>query len=475
MILPQELQAARVLLAKERPYLASAAWALQPIPRPGLKTLGVDRYWRLYYDPAVLTEWSVEGIEAILYHEICHLLRNHAERMKDFDPRLSNVAADAEINDDLIREKLKFPVPPLTPQSIGMPENLLAEEYYAALENGENSDDQNLDNRSDQPCEEEREEHNNNQSGSQNQPENQESGPDDQSHASDSRDSDVNGLDSEAGTGNDSNKDNNNGNNSPSDQKYDRKEIPAPGSGRCGSCATGQMEPWENSPPGKGSSSGLSKTEAELIRRDVANQIKEYTRGQGRVPGHWARWAQQILHPQVDWRKQLAAAIRRAAADMNGATDYSYRRPSRRQGQIGKGDVIFPSMRCPVPTVAIIADTSASISDKMLAQTMSEIAGILKALGQKQGVYVLAVDQTVHSCRRVFRPEQIQLAGGGGTDMGAGLAALGKLKPIPQLGIVITDGLTSWPEHPPRGIKIIVVLSGDGQAPDWANVIKIGA
>ncbi len=474
MILPQELQAARVLLAKKRPYLAAAAWALQPIARPGLDTLGVDMYWRLYYDPVVLIEWPVDGIEAILYHEICHLLRDHADRMKHFDPRLSNMATDAEINDDLIREKVKFPIPPLTPQSIGQPENLLAEEYYAALENRENSKRRNQHDQPGSPAQKDEGGQSNHRPEPPNNENNTEPTP---PLAPEKRSQPVDENDRELGSNGQTSDSEESGcaNNDRGRQKDGKAEVPAPAAGSCGSCATGQLAAWEDAPPAQGSSSGLSKTEGELIRREVANQIKEYAAGQGQVPGHWARWAEHILHPQIDWRKQLASAIRHAAADINGAADYSYRRPSRRQGQIGNGDIIFPSMRCPLPAVAIVADTSASISDKMLALTMSEISGILKSLGQRQGVFVLAVDQTVQSCRQVFRPEQIRLAGGGGTDMGAGLAALAKLKPRPQLGIIITDGHTSWPESPPRGIKIIVVLSGDGKAPGWAKVIKISA
>ncbi|HBV88524.1 MAG TPA: hypothetical protein DEF42_18225 [Desulfosporosinus sp.] len=406
VILPLELQAARFRLAKERPYLASAAWALQPVPKPGLRSMAVDMYWRLYYDPAVFSWWSVEVLAGALYHEICHLLRNHSERMRYLNPRLSNIAADAEINDDLIREGVKFPAQPVTPEYIGQPENLLAEEYYAALEKqeGQSSEDQI------------------------------------KNHA-----------------------------------ELDSPEPPLPGSGRSGSCATGQMASWEDKPPSKRSSSGLSRTEGELIRRDVAIQIREHARGQGCVPGHWARWAEDKLHPKVDWRKQLAVAIRFAVVDVTGSGDYSYHRPSRRQGLVRIGDVIFPSMRCPVPSVAVVADTSGSISEKMLAQTLAEISGILKSLGQNEGIHVLAVDQTVEFCRRVFRPDQIQLAGGGGTDMGVGLEAAAKLKPSPQLGIVITDGHTSWPDRPPRGMKVIVVMYGDVRVPEWANVIMISA
>ncbi|HWP98714.1 MAG TPA: VWA-like domain-containing protein [Syntrophomonadaceae bacterium] len=454
MTLPQELQAARLRLAKGRPYLASAVWALLPVAKPGIGTAAVDMYWRLYYDPDVLSRWPVESMEGVLYHEICHLLRSHPERMKGLNPHISNIAADAEINDDLIREKVKFPIVPVTPQLIGQPENLLAEEYYAALEKKErgSSSDQMQDADLDSPGEKE------NDGLSKFAADNDSSNTRDEDSSDSDPKKEISGE--KSGIAN---------------QEDDKAESPRPGAGRCGSCATGQMAPWEDAPPGKGSSSGISQIEAELIRRDVANQIKEHMRSQGRVPGHWSRWAEEKLEPKVDWRKQLGAAVRYAFADTNGATDYSYRRPSRRQGQMEKGDVIFPSMRCPVPSVAIIADTSASISDKMLAQTLAEISGILKAMGRKEGIHVLAVDNAVQSISQVFRPQQVQLAGGGGTDMGVGLEAAAKLKPSPRLGIVITDGYTSWPETPPQGMKVIIVLTGDGKAPDWANVIEISA
>ena len=51
MTLPEELQAARLRLLKgnnARPYLATAAWALQPVETKGLGTLAVDYFWRVY-------------------------------------------------------------------------------------------------------------------------------------------------------------------------------------------------------------------------------------------------------------------------------------------------------------------------------------------------------------------------------------------------------------------------------------------
>ena len=211
-----------------------------------------------------------------------------------------------------------------------------------------------------------------------------------------------------------------------------------------------------------------------MIRRDVARQIMEHSQARGNVPGHWTRWADEKLRPKIDWRKELASAVRHAVADVAGASDYSYRRPSRRQGQVGNGKVILPSLRRPVPSVAVVVDTSGSIGDAMLSQALAEISGILKSLGQREGVHVLACDAEVQACRRVFRPEQVQLAGGGGTNMGAGLEAAAKLKPTPQVAVVITDSYTPWPDTAPRGMKVIVALTGEGKTPEWAKTIKIG-
>jgi predicted metal-dependent peptidase len=313
---PQEMQAARLRLIKKRPYLASAAWALRPVPKASLGTLAVDKYWRIYYDPDSLGHWPVEHIEGVLYHEICHLLRNHAERMKDCDPRLSNIATDAEINDDLVREGVSFPTQPITPGSFGLPDNLLAEEYYAKLQNqlkspsdrianGENSDSTNEDNK-----------------------ENGESGID-QPNEGRSNEKQDSGDQKQNDQKQSSKQKGNSGK-----QQQDQFEKPKPGSGHCGSCATGHKAPWEELSPSEGPIDGLSQIQAELIRRDVAKQIREYAQGQGRVPGHLVRWAEGKLNPKVDWRKKLAAAIRYAIADTVGATDYSYRRPSRRQYRI---------------------------------------------------------------------------------------------------------------------------------------------
>jgi predicted metal-dependent peptidase/intein/homing endonuclease len=251
----------------------------------------------------------------------------------------------------------------------------------------------------------------------------------------------------------------------------------APGAGRCGSCATGQAEPWEEPPPDRSEIPGISAAEAELIRRQVAQEILRLARAsrdRGEIPGHWRRWAEEKLKPRVDWRRELTSAVRKALASTQGAADYTYRRPSRRQ--VAYGEVVMPSLYAPIPEVAVVVDTSGSMSERQIAQALAEVAGVLRTLGNRTAVRVLAVDAAVQTCRMVFRPEQIELAGGGGTDMGVGLEAAVRPqagRPRPDVVVVVTDGHTPWPERPPEGARVIVALVGDGESPAWARTVKV--
>ena len=110
------------------------------------------------------------------------------------------------------------------------------------------------------------------------------------------------------------------------------------------------------------------------------------------------RWAEQVLSPKVNWRKVLAAELRRAVFEVSGAVDYSYRRPSRRSAVAG--NVVLPALRRPVPEVAVVCDTSGSMTDDLLAMVLAEVEGLLKALGLARQVRVLACDYAVAPAQR---------------------------------------------------------------------------
>jgi predicted metal-dependent peptidase len=131
------LTAARLVAVEFAPYLAHALFAVRPLAADGLDTFAVDRQWRLYMDPARLTEWGPQTTGAVLVHEINHLVREHAERAdalgSGVDHNRWNIATDAAINDDLLRANMPLPEWVVTPANQGLPDAGIEESYYATL------------------------------------------------------------------------------------------------------------------------------------------------------------------------------------------------------------------------------------------------------------------------------------------------------------------------------------------------------
>ena len=234
----------------------------------------------------------------------------------------------------------------------------------------------------------------------------------------------------------------------------------------CGSGADGIPR------PGQGTG-GLLRWQAELLQRQVAQDVMAHAKLPGTVPAGLLRWAEEVLTPTVNWRAVLAAELRRAVAEVSGAVDYSYRRPSRRSAVAGP--VVLPALRRPVPEVAVVCDTSGSMTEDLLAMVLAEVEGLLRALGLARQVRVLACDAAVAPVQRVSSARQVELVGGGGTDMGAGIGAAAALRPRPAVTVVLTDGYTPWPAVAPKGMRVVVGLLGEAapDAPPWARAVRV--
>ncbi|HEX4019151.1 MAG TPA: VWA-like domain-containing protein [Frankiaceae bacterium] len=238
----------------------------------------------------------------------------------------------------------------------------------------------------------------------------------------------------------------------------------------CGSGADGKPRPGDGQ-------DGIDPSAGTLLQLSVAAEIQRAAREPGTVPAGWQRWAEALLPTRVDWRRLLAAEIRRAVSYVAGRVDYSYRRPSRRGA--AALPAILPTLIRPVPEVAVVCDTSGSMTADLLEQALVEVEGILTRGGLPSGsLRVLAVDTTVHAVRRVSRASQVMLTGGGGTNMGAGIEAAAALKPRPSIVVVLTDGYTPWPIRPPREIRVVVgLLNFPGMpipdVPGWARSVVI--
>ena len=488
-----KLAAAKYLVHREMPYFASALWGMTVILtevkirqiQNGIvveyHTCAADRWGRLYIDPKA---WEVIGCTCggnlscdkcqvgvqewggILVHELWHFLRDHAERMTLCCPEshmVGNLSTDEEINDDPFPTTSKLKLSgAILPSTFGHPDGLLAEEYV------------NLHRKNMQKCSTCGGSyiHMPGQSGQQ-QP-----GQPGQSGQSGQQQPGQPGQSGQQQPGQ-------SGQSGQQQPGHNHPHCPECGSvdgeqigHDCGSVADGHPRPWELTSP-KG---GMSRAEAEAIRRKVAQDLvefhkKEGGKSRGTIPAGWLRWAKEKLDPQVPWQRELAGALQSCVAEVAGIFDYRYTKPSRRQDSLG-WKVIFPSLKRPLPNVSVVVDTSGSMSDQDLAVCLAEVKGILKTLGMLS-LTVIACDAYAHTCQMVFRVEQVKLLGGGGTDMGVGIETASRLRPRPDIIVVLTDGWTPWPANPPERIRVIAVIIGSDGSPNkpigpaWARNIYI--
>jgi len=238
----------------------------------------------------------------------------------------------------------------------------------------------------------------------------------------------------------------------------------------CGSGAHGERRFWEL-PADDGSDSGVpgvDRLKAELVRREVARRIDELSPYAADVSVAWRRWAGTTLAPKVDYMATIRHTVRRALRDSTlGRYDRTYRRPHRRQACYG--EFIMASFYQPRPRPGFLIDTSGSMDDTQLARAVSELGGLTRQLGYGADVVVACCDAAVHTVRRAFTSTQVELYGGGGTDLSVGLRAFidRKIAPIDLL-VIVSDCRSPWPtEIPP--FPVITIRVGDGAPPPWGN------
>ncbi len=392
------VQAARLWIGHHRPYYASALYRCALVVTGRVDTLAIDRRWRIYLNPAFVNELSPSRLAAALIHELNHGLRDHAGRARrspvhDRGDRIRwNLAGDAEINDDLRRDRLDVDGDSwIFPSTLELPEDRLAEWYYAQIKSA----------------------------------------------------------------------------------TIPVVEPPPCGSGAGAGSVPGELAPDDEFAP------GLGPYEQDVVRRDVAQAVTTHVRTRGSAPGGLVRWAREVLDPVVDWRRVLSGCIRRAigAASENG--DHTYTRFSRRSAT--SEDIRFPGRIHHVPEVAVIIDTSASMSDDDVSRALGEVQGILRSAAvAEDSVRVLTVDTRVAFSGRVVDARQVTTMARGGTDLRVGIERAVDSRPRPDVIIVLTDGYTPWPDRRPRASSVIVGLVGStlqglgsSRPPMWAQCIEI--
>jgi len=237
----------------------------------------------------------------------------------------------------------------------------------------------------------------------------------------------------------------------------------------CGSGAHGERRPWElrDDDGSPGSVPGVDPVKAEMVRREVAQKILDRSGDAGDAPLGWRVWARTVVTPRVDFMATIRHTVRKALRESTlGRYDRTYRRPHRRQACYG--EFIMPSFHQPRPRPGFLIDTSASMQETQLARAVAELGGLTRQLGYRSEVLVACCDTVVHDVKRVFNAAQVELYGGGGTDISAGLRWFIERRAQIDLLVIVSDCHTPWPDAAPP-FPVVTICVGDGAPPAWGE------
>jgi predicted metal-dependent peptidase len=109
--LKSRLTKARISLALEQPFLASAAMRLPFKECEALSwctTMATDGY-HIFYNPLWVRNLTDAEIEGVIAHEILHVVFGHSDRLRSRDPELWNIACDHAINLFLLTQGFSLP------------------------------------------------------------------------------------------------------------------------------------------------------------------------------------------------------------------------------------------------------------------------------------------------------------------------------------------------------------------------------
>lgn len=200
------------------------------------------------------------------------------------------------------------------------------------------------------------------------------------------------------------------------------------------------------------SSDGLAERPGPLSddeQKQLSNEMKDamisaaQSVGADKLPGDVKRMITDLLEPQMDWREIIRAQI-----ESSLKANFTWMRPNRKGWHI---PAILPGMeRDFMIDVALAIDTSGSISQAMLTEFVSEIAGIMEQY-EHYRIQIWQFDTKVYGYDKFTSDDardirEYEFKGGGGTDFMANWKFMKKNEITPDQFIMFTDGqpYDSW-------------------------------
>lgn len=169
---------------------------------------------------------------------------------------------------------------------------------------------------------------------------------------------------------------------------------------------------------------------------------------------------QNVRTPQVNWVNYLRTLIQTRSPD-----ETTWARPNRKM--LASLDIYMPSNisnRC--GPLAFIIDTSASVSRKEREVFLAELQSINESI-KPEAMHIICVDTQVAICHS-FTPHdditELELRGGGGTDMTPGFDYVRDCLPEVNIALCFSDcEFHEWPPEP--DIEVIWLSTGETNNP----------
>ena len=132
----------RAIIKRNGPYYLSVTNKFIPVPKPGVRTLGVTKGGVLYFETDWLMKLTPEEVAGCLVHEAHHVMRGHHDRiwamMKDSFSKEKqdglNIAADLAQNDHIVDSGFQLPKEAQFATNYRFPKYLMMEEYWKLLQ-----------------------------------------------------------------------------------------------------------------------------------------------------------------------------------------------------------------------------------------------------------------------------------------------------------------------------------------------------
>lgn len=205
----------------------------------------------------------------------------------------------------------------------------------------------------------------------------------------------------------------------------------------------------------------LTAQEKENLKQQWQRHLAaaaQRAREAGKLSGQLARLTETALAAQVSWRALLAQYLSQAARD-----DYTWLRPSRREGE-----VIWPSLRSHSGDIHVAIDVSGSVTEKDLAEFLGELNALKGTTPVRITLFACDSD-LAEGAPWIFEPwDELRLprqfAGGGGTAFAPVFDWIARHGVQPDTLVYFTDAEGEFPREAPN-YPVLWLVKGKAPVP----------